>query len=156
LTSAGIKVIEFNARFGDPETQVVLPRLATPLGALLYAVATGDLAAQPALDWRDEAAVTVVLAAAGYPGTPRAGDVISGLEAANAEPGAWVLHAGTRIGAAAEVLSSGGRVLSVVGTGPDLARARSVAYAALGQIHLDDSHFRTDIAAKAAQMQVSA
>jgi len=148
LTSRGVKVIEFNARFGDPETQVVLARLITPLAGLLWACATGELAAQPPLSWRDEAAVTVVLAAEGYPGTPRSGDVITGLD--GVEDGAWVLHAGTRLDDAGDVVSAGGRVLSVVGTGADLARARSTAYGALGRIGLSGSHFRTDIAAAAA------
>jgi phosphoribosylamine--glycine ligase len=149
LTSRGVKVIEFNARFGDPETQVVLARLITPLGALLAAAATGDLADRPPLQWRDEAAVTVVLAADGYPGPPRSGDVISGLDTIFGDE-AWVLHAGTRIGDNGAVVSSGGRVLTVVGTGPDLARARDTAYAALARIALPGSHFRTDIAALAA------
>lgn len=151
LTGKGVKVIEFNARFGDPETQVVLARLITPLAGLLLAAATGELAGQPPLRWRDRAAVTVVLAAAGYPGRPRAADVITGVEAAGAEPGAWVLHAGTRRGDDGSLLSAGGRVLSVVGTGADLDQARSVAYAALRRIELAGSHYRTDIAAQAAQ-----
>jgi phosphoribosylamine---glycine ligase len=149
LTGKGVKVIEFNARFGDPETQVVLPRLITPLAGLLLAAATGELAGHPPLQWRDQAAVTVVLAAAGYPGTPRSGDVITGLEAARAEPGAWVLHAGTRRAEDDRLLSAGGRVLSVVGTGTDLEQARSTAYAALSRIELAGGHYRTDIAAMA-------
>jgi phosphoribosylamine--glycine ligase len=153
LTSKGVKVIEFNARFGDPETQVVLARLRTPLAGLLRAAAVGELAAQPALEWRDEAAVTVVVAAAGYPGTPRTGDVIGGLDRVTDEPGAWVLQAGTRLDADAQVLSAGGRVLSIVGTGADLAGARSAAYAMVKRITLADSYFRTDIAALAAQAQ---
>jgi phosphoribosylamine---glycine ligase len=147
LTGKGVKVIEFNARFGDPETQVVLPRLVTPLAGLLLAAATGELGRQPPLEWRDQALVTVVLAAAGYPVSPRAGDVISGLEAANAEPGAWVLQAGTRSADGGELVSAGGRVLSVVGTGADLEQARRVAYAALDRIELAGSHYRSDIAA---------
>jgi phosphoribosylamine--glycine ligase len=148
LTGKGVKVIEFNARFGDPETQVVLARLSTPLGGLLLAAATGELAAQPPLRWRELAAVTVVLAAAGYPAAPRSGDVITGLQGAQAQTGAWVLHAGTRRGDDGSLLSAGGRVLSVVGTGPDLAQARSVAYAALDRIELAGGHYRSDIAAK--------
>ncbi len=152
LTRHGLRVIEFNARFGDPETQVVLARLATPLGGLLRAAATGALEDAPTLRWRPESAVTVVVAAAGYPDAPRTGDPIRGLDAAGAVPGAWVLHAGTRRdgGDPPAVVSAGGRVLSVVGTGPDLGAARAAAYEAVGHIHLDGSHHRTDIAAAVA------
>jgi phosphoribosylamine--glycine ligase len=143
LTSTGPQVVEFNCRFGDPETQVVLALLRTPLAALLHATATGTLAAQPPLEWSTGAAVTVVVAAEGYPGTPRLGDVITGAEAQG------VLHAGTRRRDDGAVVSSGGRVLSVVGTGPDLAAARVDAYARLERVHLAGSHHRTDIAAKA-------
>jgi phosphoribosylamine---glycine ligase len=145
LTSRGVRVVEFNARFGDPETQVVLPRLATPPAGLLFAAATGRLAEHPPLEWRDEAAVTVVVAAQGYPAAPRRGDEITGLAAAAAVPGAWVLHAGTR-SEGDTVLSNGGRVLSVVGTGPTVEAARATAYEAVGRIGLADSHHRTDIA----------
>jgi phosphoribosylamine--glycine ligase len=148
LTSKGPKVIEFNARFGDPETQVVLSRLATPLSLLLKASADGTLHTLAPLQWRDQAAVTVVLAASGYPATPRSGDLISGLDGASAQPDAWVLHAGTKADAG-RILSAGGRVLSVVGIGADLEQARAAAYAALGRITLDGSHHRTDIAARA-------
>ncbi len=140
LTSTGPRVVEFNARFGDPETQAVLALLETPLGGLLAAAARGELADQPPLRWRDGAAITVVLAAAGYPQSPRTGDVIRGADA----PG--VLHAGTAL-RDGEVVSSGGRVLSVVATGESLADAREKAYATLRGITLDGSHFRTDIAA---------
>ncbi|ANZ17724.1 phosphoribosylamine--glycine ligase [Streptomyces noursei ATCC 11455] len=152
ITSRGIRVIEFNARFGDPETQVVLARLKTPLSGLLHAAATGTLAAVPPLRWRDGAAVTVVIASHNYPGTPRTGDPIEGLaEVAEQDaPDAYVLHAGTRRDASGAVLSAGGRVLSVTATGADLATARERAYRAVGRISLDGSHHRTDIAAKAA------
>ncbi|MEF3118105.1 phosphoribosylamine--glycine ligase [Streptomyces chrestomyceticus] len=153
ITSRGVRVIEFNARFGDPETQVVLARLRTPLSALLHAAATGTLAALPPLRWSDDAAVTVVVASHNYPGTPRTGDPIGGLtEVAEQDaPGAYVLHAGTKKDAATgEVVSAGGRVLSVTATGADLAAARERAYRALGRITLDGSHHRTDIAARAA------
>ncbi|GGX39315.1 phosphoribosylamine--glycine ligase [Streptomyces noursei] len=152
ITSRGIRVIEFNARFGDPETQVVLARLKTPLSGLLHAAATGTLAAFPPLRWRDGAAVTVVIASHNYPGTPRTGDPIEGLaEVAEQDaPDAYVLHAGTRRDASGAVLSAGGRVLSVTATGADLATARERAYRAVGRISLDGSHHRTDIAAKAA------
>ncbi|MCK7625436.1 phosphoribosylamine--glycine ligase [Streptomyces sp. RS10V-4] len=152
LTSRGIRVIEFNARFGDPETQVVLARLKTPLAGLLHAAATGTLAAVPPLRWSDGAAVTVVIAAHNYPGTPRTGDPIEGLAAVAAQdaPDAYVLHAGTRRDASGAVLSAGGRVLSVTATGDDLPTARERAYRAVGRIALDGSQHRTDIAAKAA------
>ena len=147
LTSRGLRVIEFNARFGDPETQVVLARLATPLGVLLHAAATGHLAEAPDLRWHDDAAVTVVVAAHGYPGEVRSGDEVTGLEAADAVDGVHVLHAGTRRDRKGRLVASGGRVLSVVGTGADLDAARAAAYAGLAEIGLDGSQHRTDIAA---------
>ncbi len=149
LTSRGTRVVEFNARFGDPETQVVLARLVTPLATVLQAAATGGLADLPPLRWRDDAAVTVVVAAHGYPGEVRAGDPITGLEDAETA-GAHVLHAGTRSTDDGALVASGGRVLSVVGTGPDLAAARTAAYAGVERITLPGSHHRTDIARKAA------
>jgi phosphoribosylamine--glycine ligase len=152
ITSRGVRVIEFNARFGDPETQVVLARLKTPLAGVLMAAATGGLADLEPLRWSDEAAVTVVVASHNYPGTPRTGDPITGLDevAAQDAPDAYVLHAGTRSEGGA-VVSAGGRVLSVTATGKDLAEARDRAYRAVGRIRLDGSQHRTDIAAKAAQ-----
>ncbi|MFF9632428.1 phosphoribosylamine--glycine ligase [Streptomyces fradiae] len=151
ITSRGVRVIEFNARFGDPETQVVLARLRTPLAGVLLHAANGTLDAQPPLTWRDEAAVTVVVAAHNYPGSPRTGDPITGLdEVAEADaPHAYVLHAGTKRDGDA-VVSAGGRVLSVTATGADLAQARERAYAAVGRIRLDGSQHRTDIARAAA------
>jgi phosphoribosylamine--glycine ligase len=151
LTSRGTRVVEFNARFGDPETQVVLARLQTPLAGVLLAASTGALAALPPLRWSDEAAVTVVLASSGYPEAPRTGDVITGLAEADALAGVHVLHAGTAWGADGAVVSAGGRVLSVVGTGSDLAAARAAAYAGVGVIGLDGSHHRSDIARDAAE-----
>ncbi|HEY0215972.1 MAG TPA: phosphoribosylamine--glycine ligase [Cellulomonas sp.] len=151
LTGAGMRVVEFNARFGDPETQVVLARLATPLAAVLHAAATGALADLPPLEWRDEAAVTVVVASAGYPEQPVIGDPITGLDAAGALDRVHVLHAGTADGADGAVVSAGGRVLSVVGTGPDLASARERAYAGVAEIGLAGSHHRGDIAERAAR-----
>ncbi|MFL5910850.1 MAG: phosphoribosylamine--glycine ligase [Gaiellaceae bacterium] len=148
LTSGGPRVIEFNARFGDPETQVVLDRLATPLAGLLEACAVGSLASAPALEWRPGAAVTVVVAAENYPGTPVTGDPIAGIEEAEATPGAYILHAGTTTQRGVPV-TSGGRVLNVVGTGPDLAAARAAAYEAAGRIRIRGSRYRTDIAARA-------
>lgn len=144
LTSRGPRVIEFNARFGDPETQSVLALLQTPLAGLLLAAANGTLAEHPALQWRSGYAVTVVLAAAGYPSKPRTGDVI-GLPAAQPAD-VLILHAGTAV-RDSDVISSGGRVLGVVGVGPSLADARTKAYGAIEQITLFGSHYRTDIAA---------
>ncbi|TNC26086.1 phosphoribosylamine--glycine ligase [Amycolatopsis alkalitolerans] len=149
LTSDGPQVIEFNCRFGDPETQVVLSLLGTPLAGLLYATATGKLVEHPPLDWQQGAAVTVVIAADGYPGVPRAGDVITGSEAEG------VLHAGTRRRDDGAVVAHGGRVLSVVGTGPDLAAARAQAYERVAKVHLAGSHHRTDIALRAVNRQVT-
>jgi phosphoribosylamine--glycine ligase len=148
ITSNGPAVIEFNCRFGDPETQSVLALLESPLGQLLNAAATGTLADFGALQWRDGAAVTVVLAAENYPGTPRTGDTIVGSEATG------VLHAGTARRDDGAIVSSGGRVLSVVGTGPDLAAARSAAYDIIGSIRLPGSHFRTDIGLAAAEGKI--
>jgi phosphoribosylamine--glycine ligase len=145
LTGRGTRVVEFNARFGDPETQVVLARLATPLAPVLHAAATGRLAELPPLRWRDDAAVTVVVAAHGYPAQVRAGDPVGGIDGAEAT-GAHVLHAGTSLADDGALVASGGRVLSVVGTGPDIAAARAAAYAAVERITLPGSHHRTDIA----------
>ncbi|MFH9489106.1 phosphoribosylamine--glycine ligase [Streptomyces halstedii] len=152
ITSRGVRVIEFNARFGDPETQVVLARLKTPLAGVLLGAADGTLDTVPPLTWHDDAAVTVVIASHNYPGTPRTGDPIKGLDevAAQDAPHAFVLHAGTRKDGDA-VLSAGGRVLSVTATGKDLSQARERAYAAVGRVRLDGSQHRTDIARKAAQ-----
>ncbi|MCX4526684.1 MULTISPECIES: phosphoribosylamine--glycine ligase [unclassified Streptomyces] len=152
ITSRGVRVIEFNARFGDPETQVVLARLRTPLARVLLHAANGTLDTEPPLNWRDDAAVTVVIASHNYPDTPRTGDPIEGLAEVAAEdaPEAYVLHAGTRHEGDA-VVSAGGRVLSVTATGADLAQARERAYKAVGRIRLDGSQHRTDIAAKAAE-----
>jgi phosphoribosylamine--glycine ligase len=147
LTSRGTRVVEFNARFGDPETQVVLERLESPLGALLYAAATGALAEFPALEWSAQAAVTVVVASENYPETPVTGGVISGLAVAGEHPGVVVLHAGTALGLSGEVISAGGRVLSVTAVGADLAAARAKAYEAIADIDLPGSHHRSDIAA---------
>ena len=150
LTSAGLQVVEFNARFGDPETQPLLARLETPLGGLLHAAANGRLADEPELVWSDDAAVGVVLAAEGYPGTPVTGGALTGLAEATAE-GALVVQAGTAADADGRVVSAGGRVLAVVGTGADLAQARAVAYAGIARIGLEGSFYRHDIAEEAAR-----
>ncbi|MGA5798261.1 phosphoribosylamine--glycine ligase [Streptomyces cellulosae] len=152
ITSRGVRVIEFNARFGDPETQVVLARLKTPLAGLLMAAATGNLAHLEPIRWSDDAAVTVVVASHNYPGTPRTGDPVTGLDevAAQDAPHAYVLHAGTKL-EGDTVVSAGGRVLSVTATGKDLTEARDRAYRAVSRIRLDGSQHRTDIAKKAAE-----
>ncbi|MFI5884905.1 phosphoribosylamine--glycine ligase [Streptomyces sp. NPDC051554] len=151
ITSRGVRVIEFNARFGDPETQVVLARLKTPLAGVLLAAADGTLDDLAPLRWSEDAAVTVVIASHNYPGTPRTGDPITGLDevATQDAPHAYVLHAGTRYEGDV-VVSAGGRVLSVTATGTDLTQARERAYAAVARVRLDGSQHRTDIAAKAA------
>ncbi|MFE1840116.1 phosphoribosylamine--glycine ligase [Streptomyces sviceus] len=151
ITSRGVRVIEFNARFGDPETQVVLNRLKTPLAGVLLAAASGNLEDLPPLRWSEDAAVTVVVASHNYPATPRTGDPITGLDevAEQDAPHAYVLHAGTRRDGD-DVVSAGGRVLSVTASGKDLTEARERAYRAVGRIRLDGSQHRTDIAAKAA------
>lgn len=152
LTSRGVRVVEFNARFGDPETQAVLARLRTPLAGLLLAAAQGRLAAFPPLVWSDDAAVTVVLAARDYPEKPRTGDVITGLDEADAvSADAYVLHAGTKLDDSGRVLSAGGRVLCVTAVGADLTAARDRAYEAIRRIGLDGAHYRGDIAARAAE-----
>jgi phosphoribosylamine--glycine ligase len=148
ITSRGPAVVEFNCRFGDPETQSVLALLDTPLGQLLRAAATGQLAEQPPLRWRDADAVTVVLAAENYPGRPRVGDAIVGAEADG------VLHAGTARRDDGAIVSSGGRVLSVVGTGQDLVAARDAAYTLIKSIRLPGSHFRADIGLAAAEGRI--
>jgi phosphoribosylamine--glycine ligase len=153
LTSRGLRVIEFNARFGDPETQVVLARLLTPLGGLLHAAALGKLDVIPPLRWRAEHAVTVVVASKGYPESPRAGDVIEGL--GEIDNDAYVLHAGTAFDKNGAIVSSGGRVLSVVATGGDLAQARNRAYGAVDRIRLKGSHHRTDIALAAQRGEIT-
>lgn len=149
LTAEGPQVIEFNCRFGDPEAQAVLALLRTPIVGLLHAAATGALAHQPPLEWAEGAAATVVIAADGYPGVPRTGDVITG----SAFEG--VLHAGTRRRDDGAVVSSGGRVLSVVGTGDDLDAAREQAYERVRKIHLPGSHYRTDIGLRAARGEIA-
>ena len=150
MTPRGIRVIEFNARFGDPETQVVLANLRSPLGQLLMAAAVGHLADFPPLVWQSGYAVTVVIAAAGYPAAPRTGDVISGLAEAADHVGVDVFHAGTTVTDDGEIASSGGRVLSVTAHGDTLATAREHAYAAVDLIGLEGSHYRSDIAQRAA------
>ena len=147
LTSAGLRVVEFNARFGDPETQVVLDRLASPLAPLLAAAAAGDLAGAAPLEWRPGAAVVVVIAAEGYPENPVKGDKITGTERAG-ETNAYLLHAGTARDATGALVSAGGRVLNAVGSGPDIAAARARAYELAGTVSLRGGWYRRDIAAR--------
>jgi phosphoribosylamine--glycine ligase len=149
MTAKGPRVVEFNARFGDPETQVVLALLESPLGELLHAAATGRLAGHAALQWRDGYAVTVVVAAAGYPGTPRTGDVITGSDRQG------VVHAGTRRRDDGAVVSSGGRVLSLTATGATLADARRRAYELVAQVELPGGIYRTDIALRASRDEIT-
>ena len=149
LTSRGVRVVEFNARFGDPETQVVLPLLETPLAGLLHAAATGGLAGHPPLRWRDGAAVTVVVAAHGYPEAPRTGDRVTGAD------GEGVLHAGTALAPDGGVVSAGGRVLAVTAVGPDLAAARQTAYERVAAVRLADAHWRTDIGLAAVEGRIT-
>ncbi len=144
----GPAVVEFNCRFGDPETQAVLELLDSPLGEALNATATGTLASLAPLQWKDGAAVTVVLAAENYPGRPRTGDAITGAE------GLGIFHAGTA-SREGKVVSAGGRVLSVVGSGADLAAARADAYSKIESIRLPGSHFRTDIGLAALEGRIS-
>jgi len=145
----GPAVIEFNCRFGDPETQAVLALLESPLGAALHATATGTLDALPPLQWKDGSAVTVVVAAENYPGRPRTGDVITGAD------GPGVLHAGTARNDAGALVSAGGRVLSVVGVGADLAAARTEAYDVLSRVSLPGGHFRSDIGLAATEGRIA-
>lgn len=167
LTARGPAVVEFNCRLGDPEAQVELALLATPLGGLLYAAATGALAGHPPLRWRPGAAVTVVIAAPGYPASPRTGGVLtvppvpSGHSGAPRAPGApppvsGVLHAGTarRAGDGA-LVSAGGRVVSCTATGADLAAARDAAYALVAGVGLAGAQYRSDIARAAVDGHVA-
>jgi phosphoribosylamine---glycine ligase len=152
LTSHGTKVVEFNARFGDPESQVVLALLETPLAALLYAAATNALAQHAPLVWRTGSAVTVVIASAGYPEAPRTGDIIDGLN--DVPPPAYVLHAATATDEHGATVSTGGRVLSVTAIGDTLEAARDAAYAGVTEIRLDGGHNRSDIALRAVRDEI--
>lgn len=153
LTSRGIRVIEFNARFGDPETQAVLARLRTSLAGLLLAAAKGELPADLALDWDPRSAVDIVLAAENYPDTPRKGDAISGLEQAEAMDDVHVDHAGTAQ-EGDQIVTAGGRVLAVVALGQTLTEARATAYAATEKISWAGQQKRSDIALAASQNQI--
>jgi phosphoribosylamine--glycine ligase len=143
-----IKVIEFNVRFGDPETQVVLPRLASPFGELLLAAASGVLTDGLTPRFTDSAAVGVVLASEGYPDDPVTGRAITGLDAAEALDGVHVDHAATAA-SGGEIVTTGGRVLTVVGSGADVAEARARAYAGVDLVHFEGAQHRSDVAAAA-------
>lgn len=149
LTPAGPKILEYNVRFGDPECQVVLPRLASDLGVHLREAAEGRLRA--ALEWHSDSCVTVVLASEGYPSAPRPGDAIDGLEEAEGMDDVTVFHAGTKDSGDGRLLTAGGRVLDVTALGPTLAAARERAYAAAGCITWPGVTYRRDIAARAIQ-----
>lgn len=155
LTSRGLRVIEFNARFGDPETQPVLQRLRSPLGRVLLAAARGKLDTIEPLVWDERTAVAVVLASAGYPESSSKGDVITGVDAAEADEAVSVLHAGTALNTDGELVTAGGRVLAVVGLGEDLNDAREVAYAGAEKITFEGAQKRTDIALKAARGEIT-
>jgi phosphoribosylamine--glycine ligase len=148
LTPEGPKVIEYNVRFGDPESQVVLPRMTSDLAELLAQAAGGELAGEPTFS--DDAAVTVVLASEGYPESPRTGDVITGLDEANALEGVTVFAAGVGQDEEGHLITAGGRVLAVTGTGPTIAEARELAYRGAAEVDWRGKQHRTDIAAVAA------
>lgn len=155
VTQRGIQVIEFNARFGDPETQSVLAMLESPLGELMLDAAAGRLSEDRALQWKPGASVTVVLAAQNYPGAPRKGDPIGGLDRVDSVAETQVIHAGTAAGTAGDIVSVGGRVLAVVSHGADLAEARERVYRGMELISLPGGHYRGDIALAAAEGRVT-
>ena len=154
LTSRGLRVVEFNVRFGDPETQAVLARLTSSLPELLHAAATGRLAEAPEPTWSEQCAVDVVIAAPGYPGTVTTGGTITGIEAAEELDDVHVLHAGTGTTERGELIAAGGRVLSVVALGATLEAARERAYEAVERINLEGAQYRTDIAQAASEGSV--
>jgi phosphoribosylamine--glycine ligase len=143
ITKEGPKVIEFNVRFGDPETQALMEVLETPLGELLLRAATGRLSPRESLSWKPGAAVAVVIASNGYPQAPRTGDAIEGAEG--------LIHAGTKVDSDGVLRSAGGRVLCAVGTGPSLKEAREAAYEKAHRVSLEGAHYRSDIALLASQ-----
>jgi phosphoribosylamine--glycine ligase len=149
MTSTGTKVLEFNCRFGDPETQAVLPRLCSDLLDALEACLDPGGLDGVTLDWSNDSAVTVVMASAGYPASSRSGDVIVGLDDVGVA-GVEITHAGTaRRGS--DLVTAGGRVLNVTGLGPSLEDARARAFAAVERIHFDGAQYRSDIAARVAE-----
>lgn len=150
LTSKGLRVVEFNARFGDPETQAVLAMLETPLGQVLHAAATGTLSGIGPLRWKTGSAVIVVMAAQGYPGVPAKGGRIAGPRLFGSEDNVTIIHAGTALDADGHLVASGGRVLGVVAQASTLSQARKDAYAAIGELDFPTGFCRSDIAAAAA------
>ncbi len=156
LTERGVRVVEFNARFGDPETQPLLAMLVSPLARVLHAAASGRLDEVEPLRWRQGAAVAVVVAASGYPDSPRTGDSIEGVEDASALEGVEVLHAGTARDNAGRLVTAGGRLLAVTAVGADQMQARERAYAGVDCIRIDGAHHRRDIAESATQPRVAA
>jgi phosphoribosylamine--glycine ligase len=147
MTADGFKVLEFNARFGDPETQAILPRLRTDLLDLIEAATVPGGLAGVSLEWAPDTAVTLVLASRGYPASSSSGDVITGLELVPED--VWVTHAGTARAADGSFVTAGGRVLGVTALGADAAAAREAAYAAADMIEFDGRQLRRDIALRA-------
>ena len=154
LTSRGVRVVEFNARFGDPETQALLALLTSPLSPLLHGAATGTLDSVALPQWHDGTAVTVVMASAGYPETSSKGDVILGVGAADVIEGVDVIHAGTALDDDGRLVTAGGRVLAVTAVGEDLEHARDRAYAGVDAISFDGAQHRADIALAAQRGEV--
>ena len=154
LTSKGLKVVEFNCRFGDPETQAVLATLDSPLGQVLHAAATGELDEVGELAWKPGSAVVVVLAANGYPGTPDQGGRLAGPRLDGSSDNVQVIHAGTGRDAEGHLIATGGRVLGVVAQAPSLAQARADAYAAVDALDAPSLFCRRDIALKAERGEI--
>lgn len=155
LTSKGLRVVEFNVRFGDPETQAVLAALDSPLGQVLYAAATGDLEHVGELAWKPGATVAVVLAADGYPGTPELGGVIGGRRLTGSDDNVHIVHAGTALNADGDIVAAGGRVLAVVAQASTLARARADAYSGVADLDAPSLFCRSDIAEKAERGEIA-
>ncbi|GAA2081633.1 phosphoribosylamine--glycine ligase [Aeromicrobium halocynthiae] len=154
LTSRGVRVVEFNARFGDPETQALLALLTSPLSPLLHGAATGTLDSVALPQWHDGTAVTVVMASAGYPESSSKGDVILGVGAADVIEGVDVIHAGTALDDDGRLVTAGGRVLAVTAVGEDLEHARDRAYAGVDAISFDGAQHRADIALAAQRGEI--
>ena len=151
LTRDGPQVLEFNCRFGDPETQVVVPRMDFDLVAALEATAAGELESMP-LRWKPQPAICVVMAAGGYPGEYQRGQAIEGVKVAQSLANVWVFHAGTKLrdgAAGGPIVTDGGRVLGVTALGENLEAARRRVYEAVGQIRFEGAQYRRDIAARA-------
>ncbi len=156
ITEAGPRLIEYNARFGDPETQAMLPRLKSDLLSVLFAAAKGMIDGLPPLKWHDNAALCVVMAASGYPSNYKKGTVIRGLDRAAKMPDTLVFHAGTALTQDGEMVANGGRVLGVTGTAPTIAEAQSRAYAAVDAIDWSEGFCRRDIGWRALKREKAA